>query len=442
MLVELPWGASSLRLDVPDTWRLIHPTPDEPAPPAPGDEAALVAQALAAPEAVAPLAGRSLAGKRVLLVVDDNTRPTPAHRFLHLVLEALEASGAALETVTLMPALGIHSPMSEEEMAAKVGAGNLARVRWRNHDAFDDAQLARLGQTTRGTAVVLNRAVLAADLVVSVGMVEPHLWAGFGGGLKNILPGLAGAVCIGEHHAIIAEPPYHFNRVGMAPERNSFRLDLEEIRGMLKAEVFCVNVCLDHGGRIAAAFAGDPVAAHRRAVAFNRRTAGCRLERPVDAVMVNSYPMDINFKQSMKGVGNTLPALKPRGLVMGFLRAERGLDDIVPPAKSKPLWLVKRILRFLGPARVMGFLEKVRPGLNVEEKFLLYYSMQLIRQYDLYFHVPTLSPDEIRRLGFFQACADPQQVVDRARRRLPANAQVAVFPAAGATFPIVAACEA
>jgi hypothetical protein len=147
--------------------------------------------------------------------------------------------------------------------------------------------------------------------------------------------------------------------------------------------------------------------------------------------------MDFNFKQSMKGVGNALPALKPGGLVMGFLRAERGLDDIVLPAKGKPLWLVKRILRFLGPARVMGFLEKVRPGLNVEEKFLLYYSMQLIRQYDLYFHVPTLTPEETRRLGFFRPFARPQEVVDRARRRLPAGARVAVFTAAGATFPIV-----
>jgi nickel-dependent lactate racemase len=437
MHVELPWGTSSLGLDVPDTWNLIHPKPAASELPAPGDELDLVAQALARPEGAAPLDSRALAGKRILIVVDDNTRPTPARRFMHLVLEALQAAGAALGEVLVMPALGIHSPMSAEEMAAKIGAANLARVRWQNHDAFDDNQLGRLGQTTRGTAVVLNRAVLEADLVVSVGMVEPHLWAGFGGGMKNILPGLAGAVCIGEHHAIIAEPPYHFNRVGCPPERNSFRLDLEETQGMLKAEVFCLNVCLDHHGGIAAAFAGDPIAAHRRAVAFNRRFAGCRLERQVDAVMVNSYPMDFNFKQSMKGVGNALPALKPGGLVMGFLRAERGLDDIVLPAKGKPLWLVKRILRFLGPARVMGFLEKVRPGLNVEEKFLLYYSMQLIRQYDLYFHVPTLTPEETRRLGFFRPFARPQEVVDRARRRLPAGARVAVFTAAGATFPIV-----
>ena len=122
---------------------------------------------------------------------------------------------------------------------------------------------------------------------------------------------------------------------------------------------------------------------------------------------------------------------------MGFLRAERGIDDIVVPDKAKPLWLTKTILRLLGPARVMGFLEKIRPGLNVEEKFLLYYSMQLVRAYDLFFHVPSLSDEEIRRLGFFTACRHPRQVVEAARRRLPRRAAVAVFPEAGATFPIV-----
>jgi hypothetical protein len=149
--------------------------------------------------------------------------------------------------------------------------------------------------------------------------------------------------------------------------------------------------------------------------------------------------MDINFKQSMKCVGNSLPALRPRGVVMGFLRAERGIDDIVVPEKGKPLWLTKTILRLLGPGRVMGFLEKIRPGLNVEEKFLLYYSMQLVRQYDLFFHVPSLSDDEVQRLGFFKPCAEPQQVIAAGRKALGAKARVAVFAEGGATFPIVGA---
>jgi hypothetical protein len=206
---------------------------------------------------------------------------------------------------------------------------------------------------------------------------------------------------------------------------------------MIAADIFCLNVALNPAGRIIEAFAGDPVAAHRKGVAFNRQVAGRHLDGPVDGIIVNSHPMDLNFKQSMKCVGNSLPALRPRGVVMGFLRARRGLDDIVAPEKGKPLWLTKALLRLMGPARVMGFLERIRPGLNVEEKFLLYYSMQLVRQYDLFFYVPSIEDDQVQRLGFFKRCTDPRQVIAAGKKALGANARVAVFPEGGATFPIV-----
>jgi len=436
MRIQLPWGKQRIGLDLPETWTVITPLAGVGPGTVDPDESAIVARALSDPVQAAPLAARNLKAKRVLIVTDDNTRPTPVARFFHLVMEALTRSGAGMDDILVMPALGIHTAMSEAEMAAKVGAQNLSRISWRNHDAFDPDQHHAFGRTRRGTPVILNRAVAEADLIVSLGLIEPHLWAGFGGGMKNILPGVAGAACIGAHHAVIAEPPYAFNRVGMAPEENSFRLDLEEIRPMIAADIFCLNVALGPNGRIIGAFAGDPIGAHRSGVAFNRQVAGRQVEDRVDGIIVNSHPMDLNFKQSMKCVGNSLPALKPGGVIMGFLRAERGLDDIVAPEKAKPLWLTKTILRLLGPGRVMWFLEKIRPGLNVEEKFLLYYSMQLVRQYDLYFYAPRLSADEVRRLGFFKGYNDPQQVIAAGRHALGANARVAVFPEGGATFPV------
>lgn len=260
---------------------------------------------------------------------------------------------------------------------------------------------------------------------------------GIGGGLKNILPGAAYAETIGVHHAIIAEPPYLFNRVGMMPEQNSFRRDLEEIKRMISPPIFCVNVVVNHRQEIAAAFAGDPVECHRAAVDFDVRISGKRIEGRADAVITSSYPMDINFKQGMKCVGNTFPAVKPGGSVIAFMRAERGIDDIVPPEKSTPLWLAKTVLRTIGPSRVLGFLGKTRKGLNVDEKFLLYYSMQLMRQNDLYCYVPTLLREERKRLGFFVSADDPQEIVEIAARRIGRRARVAVFPEGGASFPVV-----
>ncbi len=439
MEIQLPWGPGFLPVEVPDTWSVIFPQRQSQDTKKRADEAALVRASLAKPAGARPLAARRLKGKKVVIIVDDATRPTPAHRFFHLLLDALKKSGASEKNITVIPAIGIHTPMDETEMAEKIGPKNLKRVRWENHNAFDIKASHYFGTTARHTPVYLNKHLYHADLVVLVGLVEPHIWAGFGGGLKNILPGVAYAETIGLHHEIIAEPPYLFNRVGMMPEKNSFRQDLEEVRRMIPADIFCVNVVLDHDRKIVASFAGDPVEAHRGAVEYNYREMGLHIERPVDGIIVNSRPMDINFKQGMKCVGNSLPALVPGGAVMAFMRAERGIDDIKTSRVPVPLPILKAVLRAIGPGRVRGLIERTRRGINVEEKFLVYYSLQLVRHYSLYFYVPTLSDEEMKRVGFFVRCMDPAEVIRRGVKKIGKHATVAVFPEAGETFPIVGA---
>lgn len=439
MQITLPWGNESFDLDLPPTWNVLFPKPQEALPTSSTSEAAVVADALARPVEAKALADHDLAGKNVLVIVDDNTRPTPAYRFFHLILETLQTAGADLGRVTLLTALGIHTPMSADEVKQKVGAENLEKIDWENHDAFDPNAGVHMGETSRGTPVSLNRRVKEADLIILVGLIEPHLMAGFGGGMKNILPGVASAQTIGAHHELLTRPPYQANRVGMMPEANDFRLDLEEIRAMIPAGIFCINVVLDHRGAITACFAGDPVAAHRRGVAYTRRFFGVSMDRPVDGVITNSFPMEINFKQSMKCVGNALPAVRPGGAVMGFLRADRGLDDIpMPDGSPLPLPAVKAILRAIGPSRVYGLLNLAKKGLDIEEKFLYYYTLQLVRGYDIFLYVPSLTDEIVKKLFFFKGeCSDPARVIAMGVKKLGKQATVAVFPNGGSTFPIL-----
>jgi nickel-dependent lactate racemase len=140
MKIRLPWDREPLILELPDSWNVLFPQPAGAPPPVSSDELELVCAALAAPSGSTPLRARELAGRSILIIVDDNTRPTPVHRFMHLVLDELERGGADLGRALVMPALGIHTPMTEAEMAAKLGPKNLARpLRWRNHDATDRA---------------------------------------------------------------------------------------------------------------------------------------------------------------------------------------------------------------------------------------------------------------------------------------------------------------
>ncbi len=437
MKLEMPWGPKTLTVEVPDTWEVVIPEIKSSDSKTGKDELTIVKESLGKPHSSKPIHTLNLKDKKILIVVDDNTRPTPVYKFFHLILDSLKDAGASLEDILVLPALGIHTKMTEAEMGEKIGEANLKLVAWENHEAFDEKYLHYFGASSRGTKIKLNKHINEADLIISVGLIEPHLWAGFGGGLKNLLPGIASAETISQHHEIIAEPPYQFNRVGVLPENNSFRLDLEEINGMIDADMFCINVSIDHSSNITACFSGDPIDAHRKGVDYNFEKLGLNLEKPVDGIIVNSFPMDFNFKQSMKCVGNSLPAVKPGGTVMGFLKAERGIDDISLPEDSKPLWLVRAILRIIGASRVRGFLDKIKKGLNVEEKFLVYYSMQLIRQYDLFLYVPTLSQEEKKRLGFFVPCEKPQNVINKGIKRLGKKATIAVFPEGGATFPII-----
>ncbi|MDY6822529.1 MAG: lactate racemase domain-containing protein [Thermodesulfobacteriota bacterium] len=207
MQVKLPWKETSLELEVPDTWLLVTPEPAIEPLRKEKTEDAIVEDAMRNPHGGKPIRTNQLTGKKIVIVVDDNTRPTQAHKFFHLVMEALIAAGAAMENIVVVSALGIHTPMTETDMAEKIGAHNLSGLFWENHDAFDESVNAFFGETGRGTPVYLNRHLKDADYVVLIGLIEPHFMAGFGGGMKNILPGLASAETIGKHHEMRGQFP-------------------------------------------------------------------------------------------------------------------------------------------------------------------------------------------------------------------------------------------
>src|SRR5437763_196851 len=152
-MLELPWGDDVLRVPLPAGWRVLGPFLPQPLPvidPEPACRAAL-----AQPIDAMPLAQRRLQGKRVLIVADDISRPTPVRQFFRPVRDALLQAGVALRDIEILFALGVHRPMTQAEAEVKIGADNIAGHRWHNHDAFDLAGLVTLGTTSRGTPVAL-----------------------------------------------------------------------------------------------------------------------------------------------------------------------------------------------------------------------------------------------------------------------------------------------
>jgi nickel-dependent lactate racemase len=422
-------------LTLPQGWRLdgfLQP----PELPALADVEAGVSDALASPIGTSPLHELASAGMRVALVIDDGSRPTPVARVMPALLRALEQAGVAREDVTLVTALGLHRPMDEEEVAHRVGTAAFAGLRWENHDCDDEARLVSLGATGRGTPVLVNRTVAQADLVISVGCIEPHIIASFGGGYKNIFPGVAGRPTVAHNHTLNCSPRT-FNMVGQPIERNPMRLDLEEAGGMLAPPVFILNVVLNSDKDVVRLVAGHPVAAHRAGVETSAELYGVPVPRPADIVITDSHPMDQDLRQGVKALANTILAVRRGGVQITLVRAEEGVGVFGLADRGLPLG--RGALRLLAPLLLRLVPRISLSGVSEEDRFFLYFALQAMRHARLLMVAPTIPPEVRQNLPFVEFADTVDDALARARRQFPGAASVLAFPYGGITYPVLEA---
>ncbi|MEW5946448.1 MAG: nickel-dependent lactate racemase [bacterium] len=430
---RIPWGADGvLEFELPGGWNLLGSM--RPASPsALADVETELERALVQPTGCGPLAELARGKRKVAIVVDDISRPTPAYRLMGKVLEHLAGGGVKADSVTLIPGLGVHRPMTREEMEAKAGKANLETARWENHDSRDGEKLVFLGRTRRGTRVYVNRTVAESDLVVLVGTIEPHVHAGFGGGYKNILPGVSGVVTISRNHAICAHPRY-FSMIGTEPEKNPMRLDIEEAGRMLKGTVFIVNTVLDQGGGIVAVVAGDPVAAHRRGVKAAAGMYGVRVPRRADVVITGSSPMDLDLRQGGKAIANTLFAAKPGGVIIAAMKCEEGIGSVRIPKfmiPSNPL-AAKLVAKLL----CLAVTRIAPPGISPEERFAAYFLFRAVLRNRILLYAPSICDELKGKIPIAKVYGDFEEVIREAHGIRP-RADVLIFPSGGVTYPVL-----
>jgi nickel-dependent lactate racemase len=326
--------------------------------------------------------------------------------------------------------------MTAEEARHKLGGMDLRGIPWRNHSFNDEGQLVNLGTTSRGTHVSLNRHLVEADLIITLGAIEPHLLLGFGGGSKMILPGLASAQTIAENH-MQGVGPDTYNFVGVT--ESPMRLDLEEGTGMLRKEIFIVNAVMNESLEICAFCAGDPIAAHREGVKLVRSLSARPVERQVDVALVSSHPMNADMRQGMKCIGNVQKSVKEGGLIIGILECRHGIGDIKLPEKALPNRLLRLILKIIGGKRILWLIDRIRKGAGIEERFLAHFSMQLTRRNRVFVYSKKLPGDTGKRAGLFVQFATVEEMMHAAAKCVPKEARVLVYPHGGATYPVVGA---
>ena len=322
MQIKMDYGRNGLYIDTPadaDVFRNTQPA-------AVRDEPAAIRAALNNPIGLPPLRQLIKPGMRVVIVHTDITRATPNDRLLPVILNLLEAQGIHREDITLLNGLGTHRKQSSEELRQLLGKQITENYNCQQHDAFDDSQLVSLGKSSFNHPLSIHRTLMAADLKILTGFIEPHFFAGYSGGPKAILPGVAGAQSIHANHSseMIAHPKADFN----STFGNPIWEEMKEAASLVD-NTFLVNVTLNQKQQITGVFAGDVIAAHKAGCEFLQKSSIFPITEPYDLVVTSNsgYPLDQNLYQCVKGLAAAKRAVRKDGAILLVAGCENGLPD-------------------------------------------------------------------------------------------------------------------
>ena len=318
---DIPFGQRVLQLTLPGAAEVDLLIPS--AGTAEADGETIVSRALREPIGSFPLHEVVSPGQKVVVITSDNTRPCPSRLVLPPIVGELKAGGISKDDITVVVALGLHRPLSDQELRELVGSEVFDSVKVVNHHS---ANVVRIGWTTAGTPVDLFRPVVDADFRVGVGNIEFHYFAGFSGGAKSILPGCAGEETVSANHALMVEKEA---RVGVLIN-NPVRADLEEGVAMVGLE-FIVNVIVDSDHRLVAAVAGDATHAHRQGCAIITRRDAVTIGRKADIVIVSAggRPSDLNLYQAQKALENAGAVVRDGGVVIWVAECPEGYGNSI-----------------------------------------------------------------------------------------------------------------
>ena len=304
--IRVPYGRSSVAARIPDDVVVDVIELDEVDPAA--DPAGEARRALGEP--IGGFAWRSASS--VAIAVNDKTRPVPHGHLLPPLLERLAAAGIDDDAITFYVAVGTHPPMDSSEFPEILPAEVLDRYRVVSHDSRA-GDLVVLGETSRGTPVIVNHGYVESDLKVVVGTIEPHQFAGFSGGVKSAAIGLAGLETINRNHAWLADPD---SRIG-AYSTNPARQDIEEIGRMIGVDL-ALNVILNARREIVEVLAGEPVAVMEAGTPLVRAHSQAAVAAHYDVVVASpgGHPKDINVYQSQKAIASSAGIVRPGGTIV------------------------------------------------------------------------------------------------------------------------------
>lgn len=385
------------------------------------DVAAAVREALHQPIGVLSLKEQLRPGMKVIIISDDNTRPTPTRLLIPLLLDHLNACGISDQDTRILISSGTHRAMTEDELLEKYGPQVMSRVPILPHRYKDADELVDCGTTHSGTHILANRCVIEADFRIAVGNIIPHHPAGWSGGAKAVLPGIGGEETVAQMHLHGSRHP------ALGVIDSAMRREMEDFAERIGLD-FILNVVLNRAGELVAAFAGHYIAAHRAGVAVSKKVYGAPIPTRADLVISSTSPVDYDFFQGDKGITSAEPATR----VGGEIVCVSGCQEGVSPAHPE---LADYVGRMTNP-KIWTLLEqgRVPDPLTAAEAIVI---NDIQTKMGITMVTGGLSPDLCRSMGMKHVKPDGLNEYIQERLRQQPDLQVGIMRQSAELFPYI-----
>ncbi len=353
--------------------------------------------------------------KKVLVIVNDATRPTPTKKILEFIFEDLKQTD-----YNFIIATGAHRGPSEEEYVQIFG-DFYPQIKDRIivHDARKDEDMVFLGNSSNGTPMHVNKAGVEADKIIIISSVEPHYFAGYTGGRKSFLPGIAGYKTIEANHKLALVP----EAKALALDGNPVHEDMIDAIKTVKQEIFSIMTVLDKHHKVYATCCGHINDSFHAAIDQANEVFAAPLKEKADIVVsVVKFPQDIDLYQAQKGIDNAKLALKEDGIMILVAMCRCGIGG-------------KAFADLLGSSDTpQGALDTIEKGY-----VLGYHKAAKMAEIGLWaqmWGVTDVEPDVISKL-FIKPFGDLQTAIDAALEEKGKDASVLFLMDGGLTVPMV-----
>lgn len=354
--------------------------------------------------------------EKVLIVVNDITRPTPYEVILPSLLEELHHIGIKKENITFIIATGSHRGNSKGEIKEIFGEAISDCYKFINHND-QKSQMKDFGLLKSGNRLLVNSIVSATDFIITTGVIVPHYFSGFSGGRKSIFPGICGRKTIETNHANMVHPNARAGNLKDNPVHEEMQEAAEKV-----GVDFNINVVSDENHQIIEIVAGELLSSWQHGVEVCKKTCLCPIKHKTEVVIASTggYPKDINVYQAQKALDNAYQAVKPGGTIILLAECSEGYGQTIferwIEEANTPDDIINRLKRkfVLGGHKAFGIARVAK-----EVEVIL---------------ISSLPENKVRKL-FFIPMNDLSQAIDYVKNKYGEDFQAYILPSGNTVVP-------